>query len=242
MTTLVLGATGATGRLVVKQLIQRGEQTKLIVRSTEQLPTHIKVHELVTMTIASVLDMSDEQLTEHVQECDSIVSCLGHKLTLKGMFGQPRRLVTDVTERICLAIETLQPEQPIKFILMNTTGNQNKSAGERVSVWHFAVVSLLRILLPPHVDNEQAAAFLQHQIANDSAYIQWVGVRPDSLIDQAAPSAYDIHPSPTRDPIFNAGQTSRANVAHFMVSLLADPQLWQRWQGHLPVIYNVDCP
>lgn len=240
MATLVLGATGATGRLVVEQLIQRGEKTKLIVRSTEQLPTHIKVHELVTITVDSVLDMSDQQLMEHLQGCDSVVSCLGHNLTLKGMFGQPRRLVTNVTKRVCLAIEALQPKQPVKFVLMNTTGNQNKSAGELVSASHFAVVSLLRILLPPHIDNEQAAAFLQQQISKDSSYLEWVGVRPDSLTDQAAPSAYDVHHSPTRDPIFNAGKTSRVNVAHFMVSLLTDPQLWQRWQGHLPVIYNSD--
>ncbi len=241
MTTLVLGATGATGRLVVEQLIQRGEKAKLIVRNSDQLPTHLKVHELITITTASVLDMSNEQLIEHVKGCDAVVSCLGHNLTLKGMFGEPRRLVTDVTQRICIAIEAIQPNKPIKFILMNTTGNQNKSAGERVSLSHFAVVSLLRMLLPPHVDNEQAAAFLQQQMTKDSQHIEWVGVRPDSLTNQAAPSAYDIHASPTRDPIFNAGKTSRVNVAHFMVSLLTDPLLWQRWQGQLPVIYNSDC-
>lgn len=242
MTTLVLGATGATGQLVVEQLIQRGEKAKLIVRSSDRLPTHLKVHDLVTITMANVLDLSNEQLMEHVKDCDAVISCLGHNLTLQGMFGQPRRLVTDTTKKICFAIEAIQPDKPIKFILMNTTGNQNKNVGETVSLLHLMVVCLLRILLPPHVDNEQAVAFLQQQIPKEPIYIEWVGVRPDSLTNQATLSAYEIYSSPIRDPIFNAGKTSRVNVAHFMVSLLTDPLLWQCWQGQLPVIYNSDCP
>ncbi|NOH98114.1 NAD(P)-binding oxidoreductase [Vibrio sp. 99-70-13A1] len=242
MTTLILGATGATGRLVVDQLIQRGEKTKLIVRSSDRLPPHLKVHDLVTITTANVLDLSNEQLMEHVKDCDAVISCLGHNLTLQGMFGHPRRLVTETTEKICFAIEAIKPDKPIKFILMNTTGNQNKSAGEMVSLPHIMVVCLLRTLLPPHADNEQAAAFLQQQVSKKSIYIEWVGVRPDSLINQAAPSAYEIYSSPIRDPIFNAGKTSRANVAHFMISLLTDPILWQCWRGQLPVIYNSDYP
>ncbi|MCK5157279.1 MAG: SDR family oxidoreductase, partial [Spirochaetales bacterium] len=38
MTILVVGATGATGQLLVKQLLNRGQNVKVIVRSPEKLP------------------------------------------------------------------------------------------------------------------------------------------------------------------------------------------------------------
>lgn len=38
MTVLVLGATGATGRLLVRQLLDRGLKVKAIVRSPDRIP------------------------------------------------------------------------------------------------------------------------------------------------------------------------------------------------------------
>ena len=238
MTTLVLGATGATGKLVVEQLIQQHEHVRLIVRAAENLPANIRQHEQVTITCASVLDLTEQQLTELVQGCDAVISCLGHNMTIKGMFGHPRRLVTDAIKRVCQVIQKLKPTKPVKLILMNTTGNQNKAAGEKVSIAHTLVVTLLRLLLPPHVDNEQAAAYLQNEVTSNSNYIEWVVVRPDSLTNRDQTTPYDVYPSPVRDAIFNSGETSRINVAHFMIELITQPELWKKWKGNLPVIYN----
>ena len=38
MTTLVVGASGATGKQLVEQLLTRGQNVKVIVRSPEKLP------------------------------------------------------------------------------------------------------------------------------------------------------------------------------------------------------------
>lgn len=38
MTTLVVGASGATGRQLVDQLLNMGQSVKVIVRSPEKLP------------------------------------------------------------------------------------------------------------------------------------------------------------------------------------------------------------
>ena len=101
MTTLVVGASGATGRLLVEQLLQRGRQVRVIVRSTANLPDRVIGHDNLSVTNASVLDLSDAELAHHVRGCDALASCLGHNLTLKGMFGSPRGLVTDATRRLC---------------------------------------------------------------------------------------------------------------------------------------------
>lgn len=37
MTTLIVGATGATGRLLIKQLLDANEHVRVIVRSTDNL-------------------------------------------------------------------------------------------------------------------------------------------------------------------------------------------------------------
>ena len=66
-------------------------------------------------------------------------------------------------------------------------------------------------------------------------------MRPDGLTDEAEVTPYDIHASPTRDAIFDAGKTSRINVADFMANLLTDDDLWSRWHGQMPVIYNRDA-
>jgi len=48
MTTLVLGASGATGRQLVEQLLNRGQKVKVIVRSPEKLPESWKNNEKET--------------------------------------------------------------------------------------------------------------------------------------------------------------------------------------------------
>lgn len=45
MTVLVLGATGATGRLLVQQLLDRGLRVKAIVRSPDSLLDSLRQHE-----------------------------------------------------------------------------------------------------------------------------------------------------------------------------------------------------
>jgi uncharacterized protein YbjT (DUF2867 family) len=42
MTILVVGASGATGRLLVQHLLDRGQNVKIIVRSPEKLPVSQK--------------------------------------------------------------------------------------------------------------------------------------------------------------------------------------------------------
>ncbi len=238
MTTLVIGASGATGRLLVEQLLAEGEGVKIIVRSVETLPDIITKNSQIMITEASLLDMTDAKLKAHVQGCRAVVSCLGHNLSFKGMFGHPRRLVTNAVQRLCHAIEATTPDAPVKFILMNTTGNQNTQAGEKVSIPQKLVVGLIRFLLPPHVDNEEAARYLQTTFGCKQKMIEWVAVRPDSLINEESVTVYDTYASPIRSAIFDAGKTSRINVAHFMSQLVINNNIWDKWKNQMPVIYN----
>jgi hypothetical protein len=121
---------------------------------------------------------------------------------------------------------------------MNTTGNRNRNLKEPISIAQKCVIGLLRLLLPPHVDNEKAADYLRTEIGQNSNSIEWVAVRPDGLINEVEVTDYEIHPSPTRSAIFNAGKVSRINVGHFMANLIKDDMLWTKWKGQMPVIYS----
>lgn len=49
---------------------------------------------------------------------------------------------------------------------------------------------------------------------------------------------YNVYPSPIRSAIFDAGKTSRINVGQFMADLITDSEVWNKWKGQMPVIYN----
>lgn len=238
MNILIVGATGATGRLLVEQLLERGHFVKAVVRSPDKLSEKIRNHDQLFVIHASILDLSDAQMAEHVKGCDAVASCLGHNITFKGIFGHPRRLVTDATRRLCEAIEVNKPETPVKFVLMNTTGYVNPDLSERISFAETCIISLLRVLIPPHVDNEQAANFLRTEIGMNNKAIEWSAVRPDDLINEKTVTDYEVYPSPIRSAIFNAGKTSRINVGHFMAELITNSDTWSKWRWQTPVIYN----
>lgn len=121
---------------------------------------------------------------------------------------------------------------------MNTTGNRNRDLNEPISFAQKSVIALLRLLLPPHVDNEKAADYLRTQIGQNNNFIEWVAVRPDGLINEKEVTNYETHPSPTRSAIFNAGKVSRINVGHFIASIIIYDNLWTKWKGQMPVIYS----
>lgn len=235
---LVVGATGSTGKLLVKQLIEEGVKVIAIVRNPGALITEIKDQSLLELVTANISDMSVDKLIPYLRDCDAIVSCLGHNLTFNGMFGKPRFLVTDSIKALTSATITLNPAKKTKFILMNTTGNSNRDIPEKPPLSQRCVISVLRLLLPPHLDNENAADFLRVKIGQAHKNIEWVAVRPDSLTDEACVSDYDVHASPTRNAIFDSAPTSRHNVADFMSNLILNDELWHQWTGKMPVIYN----
>lgn len=241
MTTLVLGANGQTGRLVVEALLARDESVIAVVRSKESLPMDLLDHALLHVVEVSITDITEAEIGFLVKETSAIVCCLGHNLSWQGIYGEPRRLVRDSVKRICSEVTSRNLNGVKKFILMNSTGCRNTDLNEQISIAQKMVVGLIRLLLPPHVDNEQAADFLRKCIGQNNQHVEWVVVRPDGLIDENQVSAYELYPSPIRSAIFDPGKTSRINVADFMAALVTDESLWQSWKGQAPVIYNEGC-
>ena len=236
MKVLVLGASGATGRLVVSQLLERNIAVKIVVREGAKLPEGVAENNNSSEVVkGSVDDFTVEEIRKLMMDCDAAVCCLGHNISFHGIFGRPRRLVVNAVRKITEAMATSSSAK--KLILMSTTAYTNKSLGEKSTAGEKFVFSLLEIILPPHKDNMLAGDHLIYEVGQ-SEKVEWTAVRPDSLFDEESTSEYEIFDTKIRSPLFNAGKTSRINVSHFMVELLLNDALWQKWKYKTPVIYN----
>jgi len=235
---MVAGASGATGKRLVEQLLNFGQQVKVIIRPTGKIPDIWKNNGKIEVIRASISEITVAEMRNYLIDCQSVASCLGHNLTLKGIFGKPRKLVTNAVRLLCDAVQKNSPERPVKFVLMNTVGNRNRDLDEPISVGQKRMMWLIRLLIPPHSDNEKAADLLSVNIGQKNKFIEWVVVRPDTLIDEDHVTEYELHPSPTRSALFDPGKTSRINVGCFMARLIVESDLWNAWKGQMPVIYN----
>ncbi|MRR12494.1 NAD(P)-dependent oxidoreductase [bacterium] len=236
-TVLLLGGTGRTGRRVLEQLLERGVEVRAIVRSADRLPQGVTRHPGLTVIEADVLSLSHGELLDQVRGCDAVISCLGHTNDLRGIFGQPHELVGPVTERMCHAIAELKPPTPVRFVLMTSVSvNRPHRLDTRRGAIERAAVAILRRLVPPAKDNQDAADFLCGEIGEADPFVRWVVVRPDSLLEGDV-SEYVLHDGLVSS-LAKPDQTARSNVAHFMCELVTDPKAWDAWQGRLPVIVN----
>jgi len=150
--------------------------------------------------------------------------------------------VTDAAKRLCQAIEATTdqaPENPTKFILMGSDGVANPAGGDdKRRLSERVVLTLLRHLLPPHKDNELAAAYTSNV---KSVQIEWTVVRPTDLINGEM-TKYELFAKPQKGLFDGAkgGVTTRANVAKCMVDLIMTDALWNDWKFKMPVVHDFD--
>ncbi|MBI1932227.1 MAG: NAD(P)H-binding protein [Ignavibacteriales bacterium] len=235
MKVLVIGASGATGKLVIQNALKRENKVKAIYRESSIIPNNFADNQYIEIVKGNITEFSMEQLNNLIMDCDAVICCLGHNLSFKGIFLPPYKLVFGTVINIFDIMRSRNLYK--KFILMNTTGYTNSKIGEKNTFGEIFILSLLKIFLPPHRDNMLAADFLINKISKDSN-MEWVAVRPDSLIDESYESEYEVLDQKKTSPIFNPGKTSRINVSHFMVDLLTNNDLWNKWKFKTPVIYN----
>eukprot|EP00277_Geminigera_cryophila_P032691 CAMPEP_0173124782 /NCGR_PEP_ID=MMETSP1102-20130122/55924_1 /TAXON_ID=49646 /ORGANISM="Geminigera sp., Strain Caron Lab Isolate" /LENGTH=268 /DNA_ID=CAMNT_0014033321 /DNA_START=3 /DNA_END=809 /DNA_ORIENTATION=- len=251
---LLLGGTGGIGSQALLHLLDRNVHVTAIVRSAARLPDAVKEHPALTTLVreTGAINMSVPEMARHVEDCDAVISCLGHNLDFHGMFGEPKKLCADTSELACEAIKLLQPTQPIKFIVVNTAGVDHPDGksdpvrgwGERVILW------LLTVLLPPMKDNVMTSHYLYNE-ASKIETVEFCAVRPDDLIDgekrdffsselcSVKRPSYTVHET-LQNGLFNPGTTTRANVGHFMADLVTDDRVWAQWKGKFPQIIDVE--
>ena len=167
----------------------------------------------------------------------AVISCLGHVTSLKGVFGPPRDLVTRATARLCRAIQAVRAATPVRFILMSSVSvNRPRGLDTRRGAFDTSFMWALCRIVPAAQDNQSAADFLGREVGAADPFVQWVAVRPDTLLEGDV-TEYALHEGLVT-ALFKPASTNMANVAHFMCALDTAAPLWGAWKGKLPVIIN----
>lgn len=239
MNVLVVGGTGATGKYFVNRLLSQGCKVTIVVRNGNNVDSYFKDKKNLNVITGNVLEMEAGRLRELVKNVDAIGSCLGHPQTLKGTFGEPRKLVTESVQKLCQAVQDNDQNKPVKMVLMNTVGVRNKDIQEKWPIGDGIIFFLTGSLVPQQRDNEQAAEYLRSHIGKNNKNIEWVIVRPDRLLNGEEITEYKVLESIIRSPIFDGGTTNRINVGDFMSELIVNHTKWNEWKGKMPVIYNI---
>lgn len=237
---LLVGGTGRTGGRVLTQLLGRRIAVCAVVRSAKRLPVGAAHDPLLTVVEGDLLSLSAESLQRHLAGHDTVISCLGHTISIRGILGPPLDLVTRAVSNLTAAVQAMRPARPVRFILMNTVAVEKpgqvemaRGAGQRVFLW------VIRVLLPPARDNQRAAEFLALRIGASDPGIEWVAVRPDTLREGDI-TDYRLHDELVSS-IFRPLETNMANVAHFICELTCNDDTWTRWRGQMPVIVNASA-
>lgn len=233
---LLVGGTGRTGGRVLARLLAAGLPVTAVVRSAERLPSGVADDPNLTIAEADILTMPEHELRELAAACDTVVSCLGHNISAAGVVGPPYQLVTGAVRRLVSAVRTSGSSRPVRFVLMSSVSvNRPGRADTRRGPGERAFLGGLRAVLPPARDNQLAADFLNAEVHDDAA-VEWVIVRPDTLLEGDV-CGYALSDGLV-DSLFAPGKTTMSNIADFMCGLVRDDETWQRWKGSMPVIVN----
>ncbi|MDR6674511.1 SDR family oxidoreductase [Xanthomonas sp. 1678] len=204
---LVLGATGGTGRHIVRQAVARGYDVAALVRSADAA-RHLAGAQLI------VGDARDEKvLRQALHDRDAVISALGTP-------ASPLREVTLLSTATRALVSAMKAQQVTRLIGITGIG-----AGDSAGHGGFVFDKLIFPLLLRHVYADKNR---QEALIRDSG-LDWVLVRPSVLNDK--PGRGDIR-ALTDLTGFHGGSISRADVATFVLDQVASSD----WTHRSPLI------
>lgn len=214
MKILVLGATGRTGRLILKEVIRKGIEVNCLVRYPEKV---IDKDPLLTIFKGSPENISD--LKNAMHGCDAIISSLN--ISRKSDFPwsslrTPPTFLSDVMKNIV----SLTEENKIRIVVCSAWGVAETKSD--LPFWFSMIIDNSNIGVA-YKDHERQENILK------SSNLKWTIVRPTGLINsnkvKKVVESYGNKPKPKM-------LISRKIVAAFMVQVLTNEKLI----GETPVI------
>lgn len=199
MQILIVGASGALGRVLVSQALERGHQVTALVRRPERFELR---HDRLTVAPGNVLDPAAVDAAVAGQE--AVISALGHK---RWMF--PTRILSAGTANVLAAMERHGVH---RFVCVTSLG-----AGDswwRMGLWYTLFV--LPVILQFYFWDK----LRQERLVRASG-LDWTIVRPGALTNGRARGTWR---SGRRigNPLWTV-RIARADVARFLLDEAAHP-------------------
>ncbi|HEX6747959.1 MAG TPA: SDR family oxidoreductase [Longimicrobium sp.] len=195
MNVVVFGATGGTGRELVKQALGHGHTVRAFVRSPDKLKV---IHHRLEVVQGDVLDAP--AVAEAVAGQDAALSALGVNNT------KPNTVLSDGTRNLLAAME----ERKVRRLLFVSSLGVGDSKGQLGPLYNWI---LLRTLLK-HIFADKETA--EEQVRDSK--LDWTIVRPGRLTDGRLTAKYRTGPDAAKGRWFP--KVSRADVADFMLHAL----------------------
>jgi putative NADH-flavin reductase len=194
---LIVGATGGTGRQLVKQALERGHAVTAFVRD----PSRVRIeHPQLKVVQGDVLDPKSVEAAVRGQ--DAVLSALGHK-----RYFYPTRILSEGTRNTLRAMET----HGVRRLVCETSLGIGDSAGRLGAYYTLFVIPLI---LPFYFWDKTRQ---EREIAGSR--VDWVIVRPGALTHGARQGR--IRHGRDVGGFLLTVRISRADVAEFMLDQLA---------------------
>jgi uncharacterized protein YbjT (DUF2867 family) len=195
---LVIGATGGTGRQLVRQALEQGHQVTAFVRKPKKLKIE---HANLRVVKGNVLDYASVESA--MKDQSAILCALGHK-----RFFYPTRILSEGTRNI---LRAMKPCGVPRLVCESALGVGNSVGRLGLPYTFFVVPLILSFYLLDKVRQEKLI---------EESDTDWVIVRPGMLTN--APARGKYRHGPNVGNFLWPVRISRADVADFMLKQLTD--------------------
>lgn len=204
-TLVILGATGETGKLLVRQGLEAGHRVTAIVRD----PTRLNfAHDRLQVAVADVTDASS--LKSLLGDADAVLSALGSSSG-------------DVCEQAMTAVlDALVDHRSARIVAISAQPVGRNDDGP--ALWQRTIlIPIIRLVYRKvYADLARMEAVLR------ASHAQWSVLRPPYLTDDPPTSAYRLRFDAT--PPGNLS-IARADLAQAMLAILDDQSTHRRFLG-----------
>ena len=217
MKVIIFGATGPTGREIVSRALEKGHDVTAFARN----PKGLGIEEEEGFRIATG-DVLQPKTVDRAMVGQQAVLCAIGPRARTGTGETPTNVVSVATRHI---IEAMEQTGTKRLVTLSSVG-VGDSRGKRQAGFFFGFFQEA-ILIPLFLKAQFRDKELQEEIVRESS-VEWVIVRPTSLVNRPAGGKYKVAKSGEVVP----GRISRADVAAFMVDQLTSNE----HVGRAPVI------
>jgi putative NADH-flavin reductase len=201
---IVFGATGPTGRALVKQAIEQGLELTLIVRNLSSYPTsHPNLH--VVKGDALERASFEKEMTGK----DAVISCLG-----SGGKTKPTQIYSRGIENIISAMEASRVRRLTCISAMGLSINDKMSLVGKLLTKFVAQT----VYKEPYKDMRLMEKILE------KTNLDWTIIKPPMLTNKAKSGMYRVG---INDHISRPLSISRADLAHYMLKSISDAKTFK---------------
>lgn len=213
MRILITGATGGTGREIVREALARGYQVNALARSAADAASLLPGADI---TEGDARD--GDAVAKALAGCDAVISALGTKLSLL----HEETLLSTATR---ILINEMQKKEIMRLVCITGIGAGDSHGHGGFLYDHIAQPLLLS---STYRDKDR-----QEEEIRESG-LDWTIVRPTNLKDGPATDKIRALTDLTG---FHGGSIARTDVARFLISELTD----RHWACKSPVITSEDA-